>query len=272
MKPLSIFSAAISLVPFRFIRSGIIKLKTGILHTSYSILTANILFCVITLNLDAQTISTDELSKVNKELLKANSLAIDMIYTVYAGHSTQQPLQIEKGIYLRKGDKFYSKLLGIETLISEGYFVLVYSEDQTMVIGPSDKINSGNTTPVDIQKSLSMCNKIEEIKSGKNQKAYKIFYKSTVASEYDAAEIYYNKTNYIIEKMVLYYRSPMRLTTDSNLSSEMPRLEIEYTAINTSPSLKDRDFSTQNFFDKKGSGYTPALKYKNYRIINKKNT
>jgi len=213
----------------------------------------------------SQDVASD-FEKINEAYVKISEISMEMEYKAFSTFESSAPIEKTLGEIKRSGKRVYYKTGNIESLYDSVNNILVDHEEKMISISPALKF-SGNILPDKklFDMALKMCEKITYKNINASLACYSMY---AALPEYERIDIIFNKKNYIIEGMNLYFSSKQNLTDDENAKEEKPRLEITYTSIRLSPAFAENEFSEKRFLNKNNEQYTPVAALKNYTVIN----
>jgi phage-related holin len=213
-----------------------------------------------------------ELFKINQAYLKYEDLSMDLVCNYYSNYTTSKIEETALGKVKKKGVMQWSVMLGTETLVTKDYTVVIDSSEKMLMVGNPMKKLTQAITLIDIENISKLCKEIKYKDINSKQGCYKITYKPQVNISYEQVDLIYNKTTYLADKMVFYYKQDM---TNEGLfgtkkTNEKPRLEITFSKIDTDTKISVEFFSESKYFTIKRGKITPSSKYINYHLINQK--
>lgn len=215
--------------------------------------------------LSAQNAKSD-IQKINQVFIAQNEFAISMAYNLYANYSSGVVYSTEKGEVERSGQKEYSKLASIETVINDKYAVVIDNMAKAIMVQKAEKMKQKNVLPISLDTIIKYCKSIEYQKTSSDIGEYTL---KMGFSDYQQIDIYFNTKTFLLTKLVLYSKKAKKLDeNDAKLKKEKPRLEIVFAEINLKPEIAPSVFSEATYITISGNTITGNGKYKNYKIIN----
>ncbi|OFY82814.1 MAG: hypothetical protein A3F72_01645 [Bacteroidetes bacterium RIFCSPLOWO2_12_FULL_35_15] len=222
------------------------------------------------LNVYSQNAKQDMI-KINEAYSKFNDLAMNITYNLYPNYTATSPVETETGSFKQHESLRYSKLKGIESLQNKEYLVVVDNEEKLIVVSNPVKFNPGKITMVDLDKAFTNCSSIQFIDNKSALSGYKLTFKETIVSEFDAIDLYFNKKTFLVEKIVFYYREKIRVNEyDESSPKEKPKLEIVFSNMDFK-TISDLTFFSENrFIEKRKGKYFPVSIYTNFEVFDQK--
>jgi hypothetical protein len=221
------------------------------------------------LPVDAQNAKADIL-RINDAYSKFTNMSMDITYRVFLNQTSTLPYETETGFYRQNGNLRYNKLKQIESLQNSNYLIVVDNELKRIVVGNPVKFDPAKITLLNLDSALSKCSSVNYINVNALQGGYSMIFKSTIVSEFEKVELYFNKKTYVVEKMVFFYRQKIRLATEENAVAERPKLEISFSQFSFEKLEDATFFSEKKFIEKNKGNYIAASSYNGYKIIDQK--
>lgn len=217
----------------------------------------------------AQT-ANEDFRKVNAAYSKHQSLSMNVTYTLYSNYSSTVAHDKQKGVYMRQGDKYYSRLLGVETMNNGKTIIVTDHNDKVMLVADPPQTQK-SPTPLDIDSMLATCGETKYSETKAGQKVYSMSFDKRKYLEYSKVDIYINSQTWLIDKIVLYYREQVSLDPDNdNALKEAPRVEITYSSVITNPAFDKEQFSENKFIASAGGKLKATGAYAGFEVINQK--
>ncbi len=212
----------------------------------------------------AQDMKQDFLN-INKVYHKNTCVNMSMAYTLYENHSSTTAVEKLEGMVKRMGECMHYKLSHIEYLRNTKYNLMIDNQAKLMVLTEhntklfdwDEQAYFGN-----LDAYLKMCDK----STYSTQGAYAAYDLQIKSGKYSRVIISFDKKKYLIHKMVFYYREAIDISKDKSGKKSSPRLEIDFSGINTSVQYTENDFSEMNFLNKTEKNYTCKPAYKDFRL------
>lgn len=228
-----------------------------------------IIVCILLYHFSWSQKIGDDFKKVNAFYSNNTNLSMSIMYNLYHDYYTAEVYDSYKGQYKKKGDKLYSDLLGIETISNNKYAVTINKNDKMIVV--ADPINlSSLPTPVNADSLVKICSSITFSESDED-KIYKMNFDKSPYFEYKMVEIFINKKNFYLDKLVLYFRDAIKFNYDDiKDKKDTPRVEIIYSNVNNSSITDDSFFSEKKYIMASNGKYSSVGKFSDYKIVNHK--
>gem|GEM_PF-4764260 len=216
----------------------------------------------------AQQAKTD-FTLVDKAYRSASSLSMQVAYNLYATHESAVLHSKQKGFYKKKGKLQLAEVAGVETLWKENMTVVCDKNNRLIVLAnPVKTINQA--FQLDIDTLLKLCSKVSYDETAA-QKKYRLEFAKTPYSEYTAIEVSINKSSWMVDKLVLFYRQARALDVSKPQHKTQPRLEIVYSEVKKDIELSSEEFSENRYIETKRGKTVCADAYSAYRFVNQKN-
>jgi hypothetical protein len=210
----------------------------------------------------------EDFERVNKAYKEIPTVSMDIVYTVYPNHYTDASIDRQQGTYKKEKEKFYSSLMGAETIVRDSKMLTIHKEQKSITLSPAKPLYGFDASGMKLDELLKVYKKIDFINKSQNEKGYVVYFKdgSNVLSKF---EFYFNAETYLITKMKLYYNRNMEFSADGKGNPDKPRLEISFSNINTHPKFNKEDFDLEKYvvFGKKAKLNST---YQHYRFIESK--
>jgi hypothetical protein len=226
-----------------------------------------LIFSCFTIELFSQ-VAKDDFASINKAYAAQKQLSMKVKYEVYKNKTTTTVFSTETGEIKQNGTAKYTRTGNIETVETETYRLLIDHEDKNIsLLGISNDETEMNKnkeiSPVDLEKIISICSKVEFKKINDTQNSYTLV---MPGEEYEAVQIIYNVKTFFIEKMILQYAEKQNLDEKQEGKKETPRMEITYSDFNTNPDYKKTPFNYDAFIEKRNGKLVAKTAYKEYTV------
>lgn len=219
--------------------------------------------------------ASDDIIKINKALEKANSISMEMTYSVFPNHQSSVPTSVVKGNYKKMGIEYMTNLSGIVTLQNKNYQVSIDPESRNMVVAfPSKDKNPYTIMNIDTLLSESSSVKSELI--DKDSKRIRMLFTEEQEEEEDEVAIFervdviFNTNTFFFEKLIFYYGESMSLDEEEKSPEQKPRLEVKFEKVTINPSFQANAFSEKQFFSLQGKKLICAQGYKDFKIFDQR--
>lgn len=186
----------------------------------------------------------------------------EITYQLYANHTSDDLHSSESGLLILDQGVKYSKLGPIESLTNKDFNIGVDYEEKTMMIS-----NNFSNLSIDPLKSITAY--LEQLNSASVKSISSEVNLLTLqmeSGEIAAAQIYYLKDDFQIEKIIFKYRREIQLEDPEDSDWVQPRLEIIYS--NTSFEGRGKTLLDMNNYVKRAAkNWTAIGKYSGYELI-----
>ena len=173
-----------------------------------------------------------DFKKVNANYITTPTFSMAMNYAVFDNHVNGNLVESKTGIYVKDGLRLYTRLLEIETIVTEKNTIVVNHEDNFLVITDTKKIEL-SPIQTNIDTLLKICSEVKLIELGKNERIYKLIYSvDDEFSEFSQIDLQINIVDYTIKKITLYYNQSTQMDNINFYAEEKkPRVEITYNPL-----------------------------------------
>lgn len=211
----------------------------------------------------------EEFAKVNKTYA-LEKFTVQMVYKYYYEYNATSPGETQTGVYYKNGAESYSKIMGIETIRNHKMSLVIQNDEKIMVVSNPVKDNGPMTIALDTL--VQICESFNRTELPDNQIKYELKFKSGIAFEYTKMDVYIDKQNYYINKLVLYYsEQEMVLENPDETKTIHPKLEITYKGFNTNYASSPTLFSDTPYVVLVSQNkYKATPKYSGYQVYNQK--
>ena len=240
-------------------------MKKGYTYHLLSGLVGCCLVLIIPFISSAQNLAED-LQRMDQAYADAEQLTMQVSYEVFRNATAQEPIQVEKGQIVRRGNQSYQKIGAVETITTAEYQLVADHTHQAVILaaGVNTPTSAGTLSVEQLQTLLQLCDSVEYKAIDPQHMQYTLLIPS---SEYQKITITLDRQHYWIKKMVLHYRHGRKFT-DAAGAPEAPRLEMTFGNISTRKKVPQDTFAYQNFLDKSHNRYTLNKTYQHYQLIN----
>lgn len=216
-------------------------------------------------------VAKEDFANINKAYTEHPRLSLKMKYEIFKNRTTAVTTSTETGILKQKDDARYTRIGKIESVENEQYKMIVDHEDKNISLlgklpAPEQAVKSGDATgvsPVDLEKILQICKKVEFKKLNETQNSYTLI---LPGEEYEEIRLIYNSKTFFIEKLVMCYAEKQNLDDNDEGLKEAPRMEISYSEYNTKPDFGKTAFTYEAFLEKRNGKLVARPAYKTYEI------
>ncbi len=210
----------------------------------------------------------EDFTKINK-LFKSQNISMMMVYNFYELHDTYTPVETQTGLYYKKGDKDYSKIMNIETLHTPELTVVAENNDKIMLVtGP---VSERVPISTDLETLLKFCKEINIREVQGDERIYDLGFDEESEGEFKKIQVVLNtKTNYLT-KLVLYYNKIDKMQDNGEATTIYPKVEIVYWNYNKVVVNESKVLSQSTYIQPMGSNkFKCSSAFSNYQMYNQK--
>jgi outer membrane lipoprotein-sorting protein len=206
-----------------------------------------------------------DFERINKRYDESRNIEMKVKYELYQDYTGKTPFQTMEGEVKRAGDYMIFKLGPMEVIHNSRFEVIVdQDEKEIALLEHKTKLFDWNNKLFlsRFDQTLKLYEKVD-FHSDKNSATYDLKPKS---GGFSRIIIHFDKTNYTITGMVLYYRVAQILNEDGVGKKDTPRIEINYSDIKLNPGLKKEEFSENKYVALSGGKYVCTPSYQGYKL------
>jgi hypothetical protein len=211
-------------------------------------------------------VAKEDFARINKIYAEHPRISVKMKYEVFKNRSAVTALSSETGEVKKKEGASYDRIGPIETITNKEYKLIVDHDDKNIsILGilQGEKSSDKDLYPVDLEKLIGVCEKVEFKKLNEKQACYTMTIPGT---GYEEVKMIYNTTSFLIEKLILYSNEKQNLENNDGGAKETPRMEITYSDYQTEPDLKNTPFTYGAFLEKKEGKLVAKPAYQTYTV------
>jgi hypothetical protein len=209
-------------------------------------------------------VAKDDFMRINSAYVEHPRLSIKIKYEVYKNKDSKLPFSTETGEVKCKDKVRYSRVGNIENIEKENYRLIVDHEDKNIsLLGITGSNQASALLPIDLEKLLGLCSKVEFQPLQNNQNCYRML---LPGEEYGEIKLIYNAKTFFIEKLILQYAKKENLEGTDAGPKEAPRMEISYMNYSTDPEFGNTPFNYDAFLEKKNGKLVARNAYKTYTV------
>ena len=223
-----------------------------------------IFFSILSFNiLKAQNDAATVIKQINEAYDRNKNMLITNTYKMYVNHTTNTAYETLEGITKKQGLKLTYQLKNIERLENASRRIVINNDDKTMFVEPNTKDRSSYIMDANLEKYLQE-NKIGTIEDKGTQLVLTI---ALEAKDIEKIQIVVNKSSFMIDKFITYYKQAVRLNPENlQMPEEKPRMEVSFQ-INLNPTFNPNDFKESKFIKVVNGKVSLSEQYKNYRLM-----
>jgi hypothetical protein len=209
-----------------------------------------------------------DFKKMNEAYEKHADLSVDVTYNFYDDYAIQTPSEAKKGFYKKHNQSHLTRTANMEMLQNPGFFII--KDEKTKVILAKDPVMNlkPKMTLIALDSMLTFCKSIKLVET-KTQKIYKLHYEHLGLLEFEDIDIIMNKKNYFIERMVFYYKNPMKRGNNKLEKGKKPRLETLFTNYSVEP-IPGQLFSEKNYVKIHNGKIEAVEQFDKYTILDQR--
>jgi hypothetical protein len=233
----------------------------NVIHLFYKWTLTITILLVSLLSVSGQSIS-NELKLISESYLNLSTYQAKVSYTLYASDDLKKKLEVQQGIYYRKGKNVCIQAFGTETIQTESYTVTINHAEKMILSyrsNPTPDMYETLLLITNFADSLEQQGKLS-IKDNGTNKEISISYEF---GEYDVVKAIYNPTTHYLMELHLSYRSAGDLQWTSKGT---PYLIIKYEQSKFNQAIKDDLFNIKRIVSIENNKVTPIKLYKTYQV------
>lgn len=213
---------------------------------------AFLLLCSIGFSQNAK----QDFAKVTLAYLNAKEISLKMVTYGYESGAQKKPVLVAEGIFLRSGEKYYSKFKDSEMIKVDGKVVIVNHQNKTIQFFEEAKDKKVESFSIPMDSLMSGYDSVVYKGNVGGDKCYVIYDQS---AQYPVMEIFIDSKSNFVSRMVLHLPKKQK-----KVDYGMDRLEVKYSKPKMQP-VNYYDIS--RFLKKTESGYVKTQKYLDYNLI-----
>jgi predicted RNase H-related nuclease YkuK (DUF458 family) len=191
----------------------------------------------------AQTDMPTVIKKLNEAYQANSNMSVTTTYKMFPNYTTTTAAQTLTGNLKKKGEQMSYKLENVERLESLHRRIMVNHDSKTVIVQANDVERKTYVMDIELEKFLNKKTIGQVIDQG-TQLLLTIPVK---LPDVEKVDMYINKTTFLINKIVVYYRQAVRFNAaDENTPKEKPRMEIAFQ-INLNPTFANNEFAETKF-------------------------
>lgn len=205
------------------------------------------------------------LDEMNTYFDSVSSFSVKIIHTQYDDRSMQKQAYQSSGYYYKSKNNVHSKLLDVETFVTDRFTLVVDSQQKMMILSAVDKKRNTGLLTNNIQTALGAVNEINIVKGINGLLTYKLNFNHPY-SEYKQIDIEINSKTNLLQRLTIYLRDQEDVFEPGKKSS--PIVDIVYTNWVVNDDQKKMDFNWKKYLYIENDKYYPIKKYTSYRYLN----
>ena len=219
------------------------------------------------MSLSQAQVLREDISKINKTYEQYEELAFNVSYALYDQHVGGELVQLEKGYFHKSGDLLKNKISAFTTIQNDDYSLIIDDEEKNIIISEIyTKKPRGKQEMhlVQLDTLLKLCTEVNSTPIDDQQFLHSMKLKS---NEFSQVDITYDRQQYLINKIVIYYKGEKKVFGEEDTPISQPRVEIIYTDFDGKPDFPKDAFTYQPFLTQKAGQLSCNADYKNYEFI-----
>lgn len=227
--------------------------------------TGTILSVLFATQLMAQNIQIDQLIGSGTSYYEQlDSFTLITQVRVYKGlNSREIDSQLDGKVYCNK-NKLRVSYPEMEILCTETLSLKCIHMMQTIYMGSGEANIRSSIEYMPVQDFLDKCSSTSA-KIVLDKIHVVLQFDSNALTPYSKMELWFDSVSYRLSKQIVYYAYPVFLD-GYGANNFIPRIEVEYTALNTQPQFPSGIFDPESLLKKTDAGYTGTGIYKDYAV------
>lgn len=204
------------------------------------------------------------INKSTEKYLGKSSIAISLSYNLFGSYSSKKVIQTYNGISVSSNKKSYLKIHNTEFINTPDLSFKINHDQKLALIYLSNKNNGVDTqNPINIKEFLKYFNKKTLTTIGNS---WVIELETSVLTQmpYGKVKIYINKTDFTIERQVLYLLDSIPQNQGEAL---IPRLEIVFNELKKTDSEIASLLNLNKFLIKQSNSYVLTRQFDSYKLL-----
>lgn len=228
----------------------------------------NLLFCLVFFTFCVQAQESKEvLDRFKKRYDSLSDYQVSLLYKLYKGHQSKTAYQTTKGVFLKKGDQFYSKINELEVVNNRKNNLKINHLEKAILISNTQK-HSKQLGDFRIEE-LSNYLDITVFNTLKNSFEITLESKEVTQLPFKAITLIIDKETYNLKKQVFYYFRTVSVSSTESKEEASLKLEINYLNYKTKNfTISEAVFNNRRYINKQDKDYTGIGAYQGFEIIN----
>lgn len=203
-------------------------------------------------------------NKSNSSYTKKSNIAVALDYNLFQNYSSKKIIQSYKGISVSSKNLNYLKIYKTEFINTKDLSFKINHDQKTALINISDKSGELNTqNPLDLKVFLKHFKK-KTLKSENNNWVIELETTKLTQLPYGKVKIFINKSDYSIQKQVLYLLNGL---SKENKETKSPRLEINFKNLTKTDLEINSLVDLNRFLVKEANTYKLKKEYAHYKLL-----
>ncbi len=204
------------------------------------------------------------LCKMNEAYAQAKNFSMKINMDFFAGANDITPIQNHQGEVVKRGDAYYSSIMGKITLSNLKRTIFVDNGQQLIIYSThpdAKKMKPG----IDLPDTAEFGKSASYTYGQGTATAARIVIVPKDQSVYTRIEVLINRINNTLEEVVYQY------VDSEEIASTVQRIRIRYSAITINKPVSDAYFSEAQFITKKNGQWTGVGRYLTYKVVEQEN-
>lgn len=213
-------------------------------------------------------ITRDQLSLVFDQTrdwqLNHSNYAMTITHSSFENYTTTVPHEISTGFFRKKENKYHSYLLGIHTIQTSHFKIVVDTTNKTLIVANRDARAFDLYLTDGLSALFAVTSSISEIAIGTDRK-YKLEFLNDFPLEHFEMTV---AQSGFLNEMVWYYRNPVSKNIDDESAEKTkPRLSVSFSSVRTyTEKSSESEFDESNYFLMEGYKLIPTGKYRDFTL------
>ena len=206
----------------------------------------------------------DIVKKSNSSYTNKSNIAVALDYNLFQDYTSKKILQSYKGLSVSTKNCIYLKIYKTEFLKTKNLSFKINHDQKTSLVNISGKSGELNTqNPLDLKVFLKHFKK-KTLKSENNNWVIELETPKLTQLPYGKAKIFINKSDYSIQKQVLYLLNGLSF---ENKVTKSPRLEINLKNLTKTDLEINSLVDLNRFLVKEANTYKLKKEYAHYKLL-----
>lgn len=228
-----------------------------------------LLFSTVSVSAQSQQIIL-EIKKINQSFDAKPNVSMDIVYNVYKNHFSMKPYETTTGKFRKSGTNHWLRMSELETANFGKYTITADYATQYLLIANRIETNGFGSLTAGLDSIIKYVDKASITEIGERNKITLEFLTKSNYAEFRKVEVFYNRQEKVMEKLVMYYAQPVNLDDQEDGLKEAPRLEIIYQNFEYTPIIEVGLFSAKTYFVQSGKKSVPVGKYKAFTLFDQR--
>lgn len=210
-----------------------------------------------------------DIQKINNNFFDNKHVSFKISYLLFENYTSTKVFEQKEGFYLRNDNEHLTNIDGFLYVYLKDMLLVVDSSSKTILIGNPVKFDAKSLNLFPISGKTNYYSKIDVISDNEKSKTVKFNIASNIVSPTNSVMITYNKSNFFVNKIVLYFREKVTLDDKAKTKTQL-RLEIILNNYVNDKNLSFQSISASQYIQKSNQSYIGIGKYKNYKVLDQR--